>query len=52
MYFFIGLASGRVISFLVDGISSMPFLVGLVLELTLALWGLRNLNKYQTNRNQ
>jgi Domain of unknown function (DUF4345) len=47
--FMSGLATGRVISLLIDGIPSISFLIGLALELTLAIWGLRNLNKYQAN---
>ena len=46
IFFMIGLATGRVISFVLDGIPSIPFSVGLALELTLALWGIKNLNKY------
>jgi hypothetical protein len=49
--FMTGLAVGRVISLFIDGIPSTAFLVGLVAEVTLALWGLRNLNKYEVIRN-
>ena len=47
IFFMIGLAVGRLISLFMDGFNSKIFLVGLALEATLALWGLRNLNKYQ-----
>lgn len=41
-----GLALGRVISLLIDGMPSMYFLFGLILELSLAIWGVKNLKKY------
>jgi hypothetical protein len=44
--FMIGLALGRIISLIIDGIPSITFSIGLALELTLALWGIKNLNKY------
>ena len=44
--FMSGLAMGRIISLLVDGIPSAIFLVGLVTELLLGSWGLFNLRKY------
>ena len=47
--FMLGLAFGRIISFVVDGIPSIAFSVGLALELTLALWGIINLDKYRKN---
>jgi len=47
----IGLALGRTISLVIDGIPSIYFLVGLVLELLLALWGIINLNNYQSPLN-
>lgn len=47
--FMIGLALGRIISLITDGIPSIPFSIGLALELTLALWGIKNLNKYGAN---
>jgi len=43
-----GLALGRLVSLVADGIPGTYFLIGLVLELVLALWGLRNLKKYAT----
>ena len=47
VFFMTGLALGRIISLVVDGVPSIAFSVGLALELTLALWGTRNLNKYR-----
>lgn len=47
--FMIGLALGRIISIIEDGIPSIYFLVGLVLEFILAFWGIRNLNKYRAS---
>ncbi|MGN6291638.1 MAG: DUF4345 domain-containing protein [Chitinophagaceae bacterium] len=47
VFFMIGLALGRVISLMIDGVPSIFFSVGLVLELVLAFWGIRNLNKYR-----
>ena len=47
VFFMTGLALGRIISLVVDGVPSIAFSVGLALELTLALWGIRNLNKYR-----
>jgi len=52
VFFMIGLASGRTISLVIDGIPSIYFLGGLVLELLLALWGIINLNKYKATLNQ
>jgi hypothetical protein len=49
--FYDWLASGRTISLVIDGVPSIYFLVGLVLELLLALWGIINLNKYQSTLN-
>ena len=48
VFFMFGLASGRIISLVLDGIPSVYFSVGLILELTLALWGILNLNKYRS----
>ena len=50
--FMSGLALGRIIGLVVDGIPSITFSVGLVLELTLALWGIINLTKYRATINQ
>ena len=52
VFFMSGLVLGRTISFVIDGIPSIYFSVGLILELTLALWGIINLNKYQSALNQ
>lgn len=41
-----GLASGRLLSLVLDGLPSMLFLIGLILEAALAYWGLKNLKKY------
>jgi hypothetical protein len=49
VFFMVSLAAGRVISLIIDGIPSIPFSIGLVLELTLALWGLINLKKYRAH---
>jgi hypothetical protein len=50
--FMSGLAAGRIIGLIMDGIPSISFSAGLGLELTLALWGIINLNKYRLNLNQ
>ena len=47
----IGLATGRIISFLLDGIPSISFTVGFALELTLGLWGIINLKKDKDSDN-
>ena len=41
-----GLAAGRLLSLALDGLPSIYFLVGLLMELSFAFWGLRNLKKY------
>jgi len=51
VFFMSGLAFGRTISLFIDGIPSIYFLVGLLLELLLALWGIINLNKYKATLN-
>jgi hypothetical protein len=38
-----GLAFGRIISLLFDGIPSLPFSIGTVLEIVFMIWGIRNL---------
>ncbi|WP_421795998.1 DUF4345 domain-containing protein [Haliscomenobacter sp.] len=38
-----GLASGRMLSILVDGIPSVLFLIGTIIEILFMLWGLNNL---------
>ena len=50
--FMVGLATGRIISLIIDGIPSISFTVGLALELTLGLWGIINLKKDQANLSQ
>jgi len=47
VFFMSGLAVGRTISLVLDGIPSIYFSVGLVLELIFAFWGIINLNKYK-----
>lgn len=44
-----GLALGRLVSLALDGIPGIYFLIGLVLESLLAIWGLKNLKNYGTN---
>jgi hypothetical protein len=45
--FMSGLAFGRLVSILFDGIPSPVFLVGLIGEMLLAAWGIFNLRKYK-----
>ncbi|MBN9298617.1 MAG: DUF4345 domain-containing protein [Filimonas sp.] len=45
--FMAGLASGRIISIVFDGTPSNFFLVGLVVEVLLAAWGIVSLSKYK-----
>ena len=52
VFFMSGLALGRIISLVLDGIPSIYFSAGLALELTLAFWGIINLNKYKLTSNQ
>ena len=40
-----GLAFGRIISILFDGIPSLPFSIGTVVEILFMFWGIRNLKK-------
>ena len=49
VYCMTGLATGRVIGLLFDGIPSMAFVIGLVFEIAFAIWGLRNLKEYPTS---
>jgi Domain of unknown function (DUF4345) len=44
--FMLGLAAGRLISLLIDGIPSEVFLYGFFVELVLGIWGLRNLYQH------
>jgi hypothetical protein len=41
-----GLASGRILSLILDGIPSRTFLVGIGLEVVFAIWGILNLWRY------
>lgn len=41
-----GLTLGRLVSLVVDGVPGIYFLIGLVLEAVLAIWGIKNLKKY------
>jgi Domain of unknown function (DUF4345) len=42
-----GLAFGRIISIVVDGIPSPIFAIGTILELLFMIWGIRNLNQIE-----
>jgi hypothetical protein len=44
-----GLALGRLVSLALDGIPGIYLLIGFMLELVLAIWGLINLKKYGTD---
>lgn len=44
-----GLMLGRLVSMVIDGFPGIYFLIGFVLESTLAIWGLKNLKKYGTD---
>jgi len=46
--FMTGLAFGRIVSILLDGIPSTIFLAGLIVEILLAVWGIINLKKYNS----
>jgi hypothetical protein len=43
-----GLMLGRLISLALDGVPSIYFVIGFVLEAVLAIWGVKNLKKYGT----
>jgi len=45
--FMLGLALGRIVSILLDGIPSYIFLLGLIIEVILGAWGVINLKKYK-----
>jgi len=47
MLFMLGLASGRIISLVIDGMGSKIFFIGAVGELTLAIYGIYQLKKQQ-----
>jgi hypothetical protein len=40
-----GLAFGRIISIILDGIPSLPFSIGTILEILFMFWGIKNLKK-------
>jgi len=50
--FMIGLASGRILSLVFDGIPSFYFLAGLAAEVILALWGIKNLARHRSAPDQ
>ena len=41
------LAGGRLLSCLIDGTPGIALVIGLIVEVLLAFWGIRNLKKYQ-----
>jgi len=41
-----GLMLGRLVSLVLDGVPGIYFIIGFMLELVLAIWGLKNLKKY------
>jgi hypothetical protein len=47
VFFMGGLATGRLLSCLIDGTPGIALLIGLFVEVLLAFWGIRNLKKYQ-----
>ncbi|SFE09976.1 protein of unknown function [Chitinophaga sp. CF118] len=44
-----GLALGRIVSLAIDGVPGIYFLIGFIVESSLAIWGLKNLKKYGTD---
>lgn len=44
-----GLALGRLVSMALDGVPKVYLLLGCMLELALAIWGVKNLKKYGTD---
>jgi len=42
-----GLAIGRITSIALDGVPSPVFVIGLILEILLAIWGIINLKQYK-----
>ena len=42
-FFMGGLAFGRIVSLIIDGIPSFAFVAGTILEIVLMFWGIRNL---------
>ncbi|WP_353777752.1 DUF4345 family protein [Winogradskyella sp. 3972H.M.0a.05] len=45
--FMSGLALGRILSFILDGVPSLPFIIGLFGEMILAVFSIYQLNKYK-----
>jgi Domain of unknown function (DUF4345) len=45
-----GLACGRIISLISDGIPSTAYVLGLLTELILMAWGINNLHKYSKEK--
>lgn len=50
MVFMLGLAAGRIISLVIDGVPSIPFVFGLVGELTLGSFAFYQLKKYDAQQ--
>jgi hypothetical protein len=50
--FMLGLAMGRILSLVIDGVPSVSFSIGLAVELILGLWGIIQLKKYRVNPSQ
>ncbi len=48
--FMAGLATGRILSLMVDGIPSRTFLLGTGLELMFVIWGILNLLRYTDSK--
>jgi hypothetical protein len=44
-----GLALGRLVSMAIDGVPGIYFLIGFIVESSLAIWGLKNFKKYGTD---
>ncbi|NJC27219.1 DUF4345 domain-containing protein [Neolewinella antarctica] len=47
--FMLGLAAGRILSFLVDGLPSINFIGGTVAEILLGVWAVQSLRTHQNN---
>ena len=46
IFFMVGLAAGRLVSFVADGIPSLSLVIGFGIEILLAVWGYYNWKKY------
>jgi hypothetical protein len=46
VFFMGGLAAGRLLSIFIDGIPSLAFIIGTVLEIIFVVWGICNLKVY------